>query len=180
MATSTPKTSAPGEFMSAPKLVIKKKMLFIQGKVRPCCQVQAYVSPGMQAALDEHFQSETLFKRAAYASSWPANALDVPAALAPALSAFLKNDACPEITVKTILASQMHQGANVWEMMAFEFVAKLAFENFLALTRTVAELGIDVIYDGIAPGSDPGGHIDAFTADTAAERVALVNEDIAA
>ena len=170
------KTSASGEFMSAPKLVIKKKMLFIQGKVRPCCQVQAFVSPELQAALDEHFHAETLFKRAAYASSWPANALEVPAALAPALSAFLKNDACPEITVKTITASQMHQAANVWEMMAFEFIAKLAFENFLALSRTVSELGVDVIYDGVTQGGD----LAAFTADTSAERIALENEAIAA
>ena len=162
--------------MSAPKLIIKKKMLFIQGKVRPCCQVQAFVSPELQATLDEHFHSETLFKRAAYASCYPANALEVPAALAPALTAFLKNDACPEITVKTIMASQMHQAAPVWEMMAFEFVAKLAFENFLALTRTVCELGVDILYDGVTPGGD----FEAFAADTQAERISLENEDIAA
>ena len=162
--------------MSAPKLVIKKKMLFIQGKVRPCCQVQAFVSPELQATIDEHFHSETLFKRAAYASSWPANALEVPAALAPALSAFLRNDACPEITVKTLTASQMHQGANVWEMMAFEFIAKLAFENFLAMMQTVGELGVDVIYQG----SPVGGEVEAFKADTASERIALFSNDIAA
>ena len=51
----------------------------------------------------------------------------MPAALSPALATFLKNDACPEITVKTMLTGQLHQGSNIWEMMAFELIAKLAF-----------------------------------------------------
>ena len=67
---------------------------------------------------------------------------------APALATFLKNDACPEITVKTLMAGQLHQGANVWEMMAFELIAKLAFDNFLALCDTIADLKRDVIFEG--------------------------------
>lgn len=136
--------------MNAPaaKLLIKKRMQFIQGKTRPCCFVQAFVEPEVQAVLEEHFMTDQLFKRAAYANSWPEGAIAVPAAIAPALSAFLKNDACPEITVKTILCGQLHQGANVWEMMAFELIAKLAFDNFLALCETIGDLKRDVWFEG--------------------------------
>ena len=165
-----------GGRMSAPKLIIKKKMLLIQGKVRPCCQAQAVVSPALQAVLDEHFQGEALFKRAAYAQAWPKGALEVPPCISPALSAFLKNDACPEITVKTLMSGQLHQGASVWEMIAFEFVAKLAFENFIGLCTTVSEMGRDVIYEGVTVAAD----LEAFRADTQAEQLSVVAEDIAA
>ncbi|MEZ5900835.1 MAG: hypothetical protein AB7S74_03685 [Hyphomicrobium sp.] len=136
--------------MSAAKLIIKKRMQFIQGKVRPCCYVQAVVDADVKAVLDEHFLTDQLFKRAAYAQSWPEGAIAIPAAIAPALGAFLKNDACPEITVKTLMSGQMHQGSNVWEMMAFELIAKLAFDNFVALCDTVADLGRDIVYEGSA------------------------------
>ena len=163
--------------MASAKLIIRKGMFLIQGKVRACCNVQAIVDPKVRAILDEHFLAEPLFKRAAYLSAWPAGALPIPASLAPALSALLKNDACPEITVKTMLAGQLHQGANVWEMMAFEFIAKMAFDNFQAIVQTVSEMGTDVIYAG-------NGVIETemskFDADTAAEMRALNGGDLAA
>lgn len=145
--------------MAASKLLIRKRMLLIQGKVRPCCHVQLEVDPILRASLDEHFLAEPLFKRSAYSQNWPTGAIQIPAALAPAMSAFLKNDACPEITVKTMLTGQMHQGANIWEMMCFELAAKLSFDNFLALATTVSELNCDVVY---------AGHGQAATADALA------------
>ena len=163
--------------MSRPKLIIKKKMLLIQGKVRPCCQAQAVVTPQLQAVLDEHFAGEALFKRAAYAQAWPKGALEVPPFIAPAISAFLKNDACPEITVRTLTQAQLHQGANVWEMMAFEFIAKLAFDNFVGLCATASELGRDVIYEGITAAA---ADLEAFKADTEAEQLLAAAEDLAA
>lgn len=166
--------------MSRPKLIIKKKMLLIQGKVRPCCQAQAVVEPELQAVLDEHFASEALFKRAAYASTWPQGALEPPPHIAPALSAFLKNDACPEITVKTLMAAQLHQGANVWEMMAFEFIAKLAFDNFVGLCTTASELGRDMIYEGAAVTASGAADLETFKADTAAEQLMAAAREIAA
>jgi hypothetical protein len=163
--------------MARPKLIIKKKMLLIQGKVRPCCQAQAVVEPALQAVLDEHFATEPLFKRASYASGWPKGALEIPPHLAPALSTFLKNDACPEITVKTLMAAQLHQGANVWEMMAFEFITKLAFDNFVGLCTTASELGRDMIYEGVTAAA---ADLETFKADTAAELLLAAAEDIAA
>ena len=163
--------------MSSPKLVIRKGMFLIQGKVRACCSVQAYVSPDVLAVLEEHFMAEPLFKRVAYSTSWPDNALEIPAALAPSLSAFLKNDACPEITVKTLLAGQLHQANGAWEMMSFEFVAKLAFDNFVALCQSASEMGKDVVYMGNAGA---GADIAQFKADTHAEMTALVESDLAA
>lgn len=164
------------------KLVIRKGMFLIQGKVRACCNVQAIVDPSVRAILDEHFLAEPLFKRSAYSAAWPAGALAIPAALAPSLSALLKNDACPEITVKTLLAGQLHQGANAWEMMSFEFIAKLAFDNFLAIVEMAAEMGSDVVYAGNGVSEIVAAHdaeTDKFDADTDAEIRAL-NGDLAA
>ncbi len=153
--------------MIAPKLLIRKRMLLIQGKVRPCCNVMITVDPVTRAILDEHFLAEPLFKRSAYSQNWPTGAIPVPAALAPAMSAFLKNDACPEITVKTMLLGQMHQASNVWEMLCFELAAKLSFDNFLALATTAAELNYDVVYSGL--GKTQTADELAFQADMAAE-----------
>ena len=161
--------------MAAPKLVIRKRMQFIQGKVRPCCWVQASVDPELRAVLDEHFLNETIFKRAAYAQFWPEGALAMPAALAPALNNFLKNDACPEITVKTLLQGQLHQGANAWEMMSFEFVGKLAFENFLAIAAMATELNCELVYDGAATIAPI-----VFSADNAVEQLERMAADMAA
>lgn len=154
----------------AAKLLIRKRMQFIQGKTRPCCFIQAFVEPDVQAVLEEHFLTDQLFKRAAYAASWPKGAIEIPAPLAPALSTFLKNDACPEITVKTILSGQLHQGANVWEMMAFELIGKLAFDNFVALCTTVGDLKRDIYYEGA--GVEPDLDMLAETAVHKLERMA--------
>ncbi len=156
---------------------MRKGMFLIQGKVRACCSVQAVVEPKVRAILDEHFLSEPLFKRSAYSGAWPAGALAIPAALAPHISALLKNDACPEITVKTLLGGQLHQGANVWEMMSFEFIAKLAFDNFAAMVQSISEMGSDVIYAGNGVVESDLGQ---FAADTAAEIRALTQAEMVA
>ncbi len=161
--------------MAAPKLVIRKRMQFIQGKVRPCCWVQVDVAPELRTVLDEHFLNESLFKRAAYAQFWPEGALAVPAAVAPSLNNFLKNDACPEITVKTLLQGQLHQGANAWEMMSFEFVAKLAFENFLAIATMATELNCDLVYEGAAAVAPI-----VFSADAAIAQLEAMASEMAA
>jgi len=149
--------------VSAAKLLIRKRMVNIQGKVRPTCFVQAVVDPAVQAALETHFMTETLFRRAAYSQSWPEGTIKIPPAVAPSLAAFLKNDACPEITVKTILAGQLYQGANAWEMMCFELIAKVAFDNLLELMRSVMQLDRDVFFPGSAHD------LSAFEADAASD-----------
>jgi hypothetical protein len=165
--------------MASPKLVIRKGMFLIQGKVRACCSVQAFVPAEIRTVLDEHFLSEPLFKRSAYSAAWPANAIEIPAALAPHVSAMMKNDACPEITVKTILAGQLHQSANAWEMMSFEFITKLAFENLLAIVQAIGEMGTDVIYSGVA-STDAADDLSQFKADTTAEIRVLTEAELAA
>jgi hypothetical protein len=160
----------------APKLLIRKRMQQIQGRSRPCCFVQAIVEPAARETLEKHFSSETLFRRASYSQSWPQGSVPVPPSLAPAVSAFLKNDACPEISVKTLLAGQMHQGASVWEMMSFELIAKVAFDNLLHLVATVSELDRDIYYSG----SSSAGAVAAFETDMSAEIVALEAAAVAA
>jgi hypothetical protein len=140
--------------VTAAKLLIRKRMASIQGKVRPTCFVQAIVEPAAQTALESFFSNETLFRRAAYSQSWPQGTVGIPAPLAPSLTAFLKNDACPEITVKTLLAGQSYQSNNAWEMMSFELIAKVAFDNLLELTRSATELDRDIYYMGSSSGPD--------------------------
>ena len=154
--------------MTTAKLLIRKRMLNVQGKMRPTCFVQAIVEPTAQAALEAHFVTETLFRRAAYSQSWPEGTIKIPAPLAPSLAAFLKNDACPEITVKTLLAGQSYQGTNAWEMLSFELIAKVAFDNLLELIRAVMQLDRDIHYFGSTPGAD----LSAFEADTATDAAA--------
>jgi hypothetical protein len=160
----------------AAKLLIRKRMLQAQGKVRPTCFVQAVVDGGVRGPLEAHFAQETLFRRAAYSQSWPDGTIAVPASLAPYLAAFLKNDACPEITVKTLLAGQSHQGANAWEMMSFELIAKVAFDNLLELMATVRQLDQELRYFGSAPGSD----LSAFENDAAVDATTAQSSDVAA
>jgi hypothetical protein len=120
----------------------------------------------MDAVLTEHFQNENLFKRSSYAAGFPAGVPTPNASLAPHLSMLLRSDACPEITVKTILAGQLLQAATIWEMMAFEYIAKRAFDSLCDMMATIGELQTETVYMG------PAGDVTAFEADTAIERAA--------
>ncbi|MEQ1577139.1 MAG: hypothetical protein ABL894_05755 [Hyphomicrobium sp.] len=153
--------------MTVPRLLIRKVMLNIQGRIRPCIQVQADIPSLMVSKLSEHFITENLFKRSSYSQGWPAGVPSPSPALAPHLSNFMKNDACPEITVKTLIAGQMHQCQGVWEMMAFEYVAQRAFDNLCSMMLTVAEIGIETVY------TPTGSDLAAFAADFAAEMAAV-------
>jgi hypothetical protein len=151
--------------MTAPKLLIRKGIVNIQGKNRPCIQVQAVVDADMNAVLMEHFQNENLFKRSSYAQGLP-EGVPMPApSLASYLAAFVKNDACPEITVKTILAGQMQQCTTIWDVMVFEYIAKRAFDSLVDMMSAVSELQTETVYT--APAAD----LAAFEADTKVERV---------
>lgn len=151
--------------MTAPKLLIRKRMLQIQGRVRPTCFVQALLEPGIQGLLETYFPTETLFRRAAYSLNWPEGTIAIPPSLAPSLNSFLKNDACPEVNVKTLVTGQMYQAANVWEMMTFELVAKVAFDNLLQLIASAGQLNRDIFY----AGSTQAAELAAFEADASAE-----------
>lgn len=149
--------------MHQPRLLIRKAVLNMQGKTRPVVQVQADVSPKLAAMLSEHFLTENLFKRSSYAQGWPEGVPLPPAPLAPHLAAFVKNDACPEVTVKTLLAGQMHQAGSLWEALAFIYVAERAFDSLMLFAKAVIELGTETSYT--APDTD----ILAFVTDTVAE-----------
>ena len=153
--------------MSAPRLLIRKAMINIQGRIRPCIQVQADIAPAMVAKLTEHFLSENLFKRSSYSQGFPAGVPTPAPSLAPHLNNFIKNDACPEITVKTLLTGQMHQCQGIWEVMAFEYVAQRAFDGLCSMMMSVAEVGVETVYAPI--GSD----LAAFAADLAADMPAV-------
>ena len=132
--------------MQAPKLLIRKGMVVIQGRNRPCIQVLAVVDPLLKAKLEENFLTENLFKRSAYANGFPAGTPQPSPSLAPHLGAMLRSDACPEITIKTMLAGQLFQAQSVWEMKAFEYIAQRAFDALVDFCASVVELGTETVY----------------------------------
>lgn len=149
-----------------PRLMIRKGMMNIQGRNRPVVQVQAILDPSVQGVLVEHFINENLFKRSSYASGFPQGVPMPPPSVVPHLGNMLKSDACPEITVKTILAGQTYQALGIWDLMAFEYIAKRAFDNLIDVLACTIELKTETIYFG--PNSDGA----AFIADMAADAVA--------
>jgi len=152
--------------MQPPKLLIRKGIVAVQGRNRPCIQVIAVVDPALKVLLEEHFMNENLFKRSAYATGFPAGVPAPTPSLAPHLNAFIKSDACPEITVKTILAGQLYQAQTIWEMKAFEYIAQRGFDALVDVLTTVAELGRETTYAAL------GSELAAFWLDTAAEMTA--------
>jgi hypothetical protein len=63
----------------------------------------------------------------------------------------------------------MQQGVNVWEMLSFELIAKVAFDNLVQLVATIIDLDRDIFYAGNAPLME----IAELEADTSAELQAL-------
>lgn len=118
----------------------------MQGRNRPCIQVLAVVDPALKSKLEGLFASENLFKRTAYSNGFPASMVQPSGPLAPHVAMLLKSDACPEITVKTILQGQLHQANSVWEMKAFEYIAQRAFDSLVDFCTTVVELGRETVY----------------------------------
>jgi hypothetical protein len=108
--------------------------------------VLAIVDPALKTKLEDLFASENLFKRSAYSNGFPASMPQPTGPLAPHVAALLKSDACPEITVKTILQGQLLQAGSVWEMKAFEYVAQRAFDSLVDFCATVVELGRETVY----------------------------------
>lgn len=156
--------------MQAPKLLIRKAVVNVQNRKRPCIQVQATVDPKLLPTLNEHFAGEILFKRTSYQNGFPEGTPAAPAPLVPHIGAMLKNDACPEITVKAILAGQLYQASGIWDMKAFEYIAMRAFDSLVEMLVTVAELGRETVYAGIA--SD----LAAFAADASSDDGAVVED----
>ena len=154
--------------MAVAKLAITKRMVLIHGKQRPIIEVKATIPPQDQAFLLEHFHNEGLFKRTAYANGFSDGGLQASPPLVRMLAHFVKNDACPEITVKTLLTGQKYEASGVWDVQCFEFIAKRAFDALVELGEGVRGFATPAAYYGF--GITPG--LAAFEADTADELMA--------
>jgi hypothetical protein len=146
-------------------LLIEKSMRLVHGKLRPFIQVQAEIHPTSKAFLLEHFGSETLFKRTAYANGFNDGGLQASPPLARMLSNFVRNDACPEITVKTLITGQKYEGSGLWDIQCFDFVAKRSFDALLELAAGVQGFDRPERYAGFDRSPD----LAAFRVDTASE-----------
>ncbi len=159
--------------MTAPQLTITRSMQMVHGKLRPIIGVRAVIAPDDQATLLEHFAAETLFKRTAYANGFSDGGLQPSPALSRMLANFVRNDACPEITVKTLVAGQKYEGSGLWDLMCFAFIAKRSFDGLVELAAAARGFKAPEAYDGfdveaptqaLAPAD-----VLAFVADTARE-----------
>jgi hypothetical protein len=154
--------------MTVQRLSIAKSMQSIHGKLRPMIEVKAEIEPKAKAFLLEHFGNETLFKRTAYSTGFTDGGLQASPPLARMLANFIRNDACPEITVKTLMAGQKYEGTGMWDIQCFEFVAKRAFDGLTELADGVQGFLAPAVYfgHGVMPA------VAAFHADTALEMAA--------
>ena len=154
-----------GTLMMTPKLTINKRMVLIHGKHRPLIEVRAEIGIREQAVLLEHFSNEGLFKRTAYANGFSDGGLQASPPLSRMLNHFVKNDACPEITVKTLLAGQKFEASGLWDLQCFEFIAKRAFDALVELGQGARTFETTAFYHGFGVTPD----LAAFAADTAVE-----------
>jgi hypothetical protein len=133
----------------------------IQGRTRPSIQAQAVVDEQLAALVLEHFANDPLFKRTMYINGFGEGPGAPSRSLQPLMSGFLKNDACPEITVKTLLAGQTYQGSSLWDLGCFEYIARRAFDALLEILAVAGELGRETAYTGPAPAvSEPNRLVD--------------------
>jgi hypothetical protein len=147
--------------VTTPKLLIRKGLVQIQGRTRPSIQALAIVDERLAALLLEHFANDSLFKRTMYINGFGDGHGAPSRPLQPMMSGFLKNDACPEITVKTLLAGQTFQGNSLWDLGCFEYIARRAFDALVEMLAIARELGRETSYGG--------ADLTAFEADTARE-----------
>ncbi len=152
--------------MTTARLMIRKALVGVQGKMRPLIQVAAEVDPALATVLNEHFPTDPLFKRSFFASGPPPGVKPPSGPLGPMLMNFVKNDACPEVTVKSILAGQVYQGNTIWDIACFEYIAQRSFDALLEICKVASELGRETLYIGDVD-------VEGFNADTIAEARAL-------
>ena len=153
--------------MNTQQLTIAKSMRLAHGKLRPFVEVKANIPQQTKAFLLENFAAETLFKRTAYANGFTDGGLQPSPPLSRMLANFVRNDACPEITAKTLLSGQTYEGSNLWDILCFEFVAKRSFDSLLELADGAAGFGVKLTYSGFGLEADR-----AAFADTALESAA--------
>lgn len=160
--------------MQAPKMIIRKGLVPVPGqpKPRPAIQIFAVVDDALKAKLEATYLGENLFKRSAYANGLPQGVPLPTGSLMTHVNAIVKNDACPEITVKTMLNGQVFQGATLWEVKAFEYLACRAFDALVDLLGTVVEMERQTHYTPAAAQALVDA--EAFYADTIAEATSAV------
>lgn len=160
--------------MAVRELKIRKSLSVTQGRTKPLCEARAFIPASEAAILVEHFGNEPLFKRTAYANGFGDSGYSPSPALARMLANFVRNDACPEVLVKTLINGQRFEANTFWDILCFEFVAKVGFDALLVMCEGVRTLEKTLVYKGSVAEAD----LVAFEEEDARERaehVALAN-----
>ena len=157
--------------MPARHLTITKRLTQVQGKTKPVCEAKAIIPLAEAKVLLEHFANEPLFRRAAYANGFDDGGIPPGPGLTKMLGAFTRNDACPEVLVKTIINGQRYEAISFWDTLCFEFVAKRSFDALVVMCEGIRQLDQPQVYHGYGVEAD----VAAFEVDTAAELLALAS-----
>ncbi|MFZ4783680.1 MAG: hypothetical protein ACOYLC_15310 [Armatimonadaceae bacterium] len=162
--------------MSVRELRITKRLTQVQGKTKPACEARAIIPASESVVLLEHFGNEPLFKRTAYAGGFTDGGYKPTPALSKMLANFVKNDACPEVLVKTLINGQRFEANTFWDILCFEFIAKVSFDSLLILCEGTRALNKTLVYHGIVAEAD----VAAFEEDDARERSQIEATELAA
>jgi hypothetical protein len=158
--------------MTVPHLMMTRSMQLVHGKLRPIIVARGFIQSDDQAILMEHFASESLFRRTAYATGFSDGGLQPSPALARMLANFVRNDACPEITVKTLLAGQKYEASGLWDLMCFAFIAQRSFDGLVELAAAARGFRAPEPYYGFDVMPPTAADLTVFMADTASEMAA--------
>jgi len=158
--------------MATHELRIIKRIVQVQGRSKPMCEVKAIIPATEAKLLVENFGNEPLFRRTAYPNGFGDCGYDIHPSLARMLANFVRNDACPEVLVKTLVNGQRFEANTIWDVLCFEFCVKLGFDALVELCQGIRELDETIIYRG--KGTE-AANLDTFAADAARERLALAS-----
>lgn len=158
--------------MANRELHITKRLVQVQGRTKPQCEARAIIPASEAEVLVQHFGNEPLFKRTAYASGFEDGGYQPTPALTKMLANFVRNDACPEVLVKTLINGQRYEANTFWDILCFEFIARVGFDALLIMCDGVRSLDHKIVF--VEPQAKAGliahtADLEAFEADLAAD-----------
>lgn len=158
--------------MATHELRIVNRLVQLPGKIKPVCEVKAIIPPAEAKILVDNFGNEPLFKRTSFATGFADCGYELSPSLQRTLANFVRNDACPEVLVKTMIGGQRFEGSTLWDILCFEFCVRLGFDALLELCRTVREFDQVHVYRG---RDAEAAEVAGFIADAAHDQLALAS-----
>lgn len=133
-----------------PYLLVRRQIITDHHGPTLSVHVQAVVDDVDRSRLLTCIGFETLIKKPIMVGALPFELNRQPNGLPnnPKLANFLTNDDSLEITVRGLLTGQRHVTESLWEILAFEFIARHGFDMLLELMGVLDRFGEDIRYLG--------------------------------